>query len=61
MNKPGDLRNACLILVALVFAAWCMWSWIEAGNAAAYRRDHCILVLGHWLSIENTTNPAYCQ
>lgn len=61
MNKPGDVRNAFLIAGAMLVAAFILFQWFRADDAAAYRQQHCILVLGHWLSVEKTTNPAYCQ
>jgi hypothetical protein len=28
---------------------------------AVYRQQHCIYLLGHWLSLERTTFPLVCQ
>lgn len=56
-----DLTQACAIALGLLIAAFVLFQWFAANDAAAYRQQHCILVFGHWLSVENTTNPAYCQ
>jgi hypothetical protein len=29
--------------------------------AHVYRQQHCVLVFGHWLSVERTTIPLFCQ
>lgn len=29
--------------------------------AHLYRQSHCVLILGHWVSVYSTTIPLFCQ
>lgn len=43
-------------------AAFCVIAWVvRLVVAGEYRRTHCIELLGHWLSIERTTNKLFCD
>lgn len=46
-----------VIGVGAVALAWMLWT----GLAAVYRQQHCILLFGHWVSVERTTIPLFCQ
>jgi hypothetical protein len=64
LSRPPDPPQrdpaawSLLIRAAVVVAlAWGGWTLA----ASLYRQQHCIYVLGHWLSIERTTVPMFCQ
>lgn len=44
----------------LLLACSLVWGGFEL-VAGFYRQQHCVLLFGHWLSVEKTTNPLFCQ
>ena len=43
-----------LLMVGLAFGGFCL-------ARDVYRSQHCVLLFGHWLSVERTTVPLFCQ
>jgi hypothetical protein len=44
-------------MAAAIVIAWGGWAFL----AGTYRAQHCVLLFGHWLSVEQTTNRLFCQ
>lgn len=53
----SPLLKALLAMAAVIVIVAGAWTVV----ASAYRAQHCIYLLGHWVSIERTTNPLFCQ
>jgi hypothetical protein len=53
----SPMLKALLALAAAIVIMAGVWTAV----ASAYRSQHCIYLLGHWLSVERTTNPLFCQ
>ena len=51
------LLKALLAIAAIIVIVGGLWMVV----ASAYRAQHCIYLMGHWLSVERTTNPLFCQ
>lgn len=61
-RQPDPIDTMFLVRVAIVLALILggMWlGWIVMANS--YRQQHCIYLLGLWLSVERMTNPMFCQ
>ena len=46
--------------VSLAVAAVCLFG-VWALAAHLYRQSHCVYLLGHWISLGQTTIPTFCQ
>lgn len=48
------------LLLCLAILAGLGWGGFAVA-AGAYRAQNCVLIMGHWLSLNKTTNPLFCQ
>jgi hypothetical protein len=53
----GVSGNHWIRVVLIVVACWGAWT-VAAG---AWRQQHCILLFGHWLTVDHIHNPWFCQ
>jgi hypothetical protein len=56
----GFLAGMLSLCVVLALVAGLVAGGFQIA-AHAYRQQHCILILGHWVSVERTTLPMFCQ
>lgn len=53
-SPPRSAGSVILIVSSIIVICWLGW----AAAAYAYRQQHCVYLLGHWLDIAGTTTPA---
>jgi hypothetical protein len=60
-EAPASGRFLRLLLI-LALLAGLSWAGFEAA-AHAYRQTHCVLLFGHWVSVDPSgrTIPLFCQ
>ena len=59
LSRSSPPSGPSWLLTLAVIAGLSWGGWYVA--ASAYRAQHCVLFLGHWLSVERATNPLFCQ